>query len=53
LLKQFWLNNTKKKDQSQALKTKKAKNIIITKEFDSDLIYTSLKHIILIIISLT
>jgi hypothetical protein len=53
LLKQIWLNSAKKKDHSQALQTKKARNITIAKEFNSDLIYTSPERAILITTSLT
>jgi hypothetical protein len=40
LLKQFRLDNAKKKDYGQASQTEKAGNIAIAEEFDSDSIYS-------------
>jgi hypothetical protein len=40
LLKQFRLDNAKKKDQGPASQTEEAGNIAIAEEFDSDSIYT-------------
>jgi hypothetical protein len=41
LLKQFRLDNAKKRDQGQASNAEEAGNVAIAEEFDSDLIYTT------------
>jgi hypothetical protein len=53
LLKQFPLNNAKKKDQGPASQTEEAGNIAIAEEFDSDSIYTGPERAMLATTSLT
>jgi hypothetical protein len=53
LLKQFRLDNAKKKDHGQASQTEEAGNIAIAKEFDGDLIYIGPERVMLATTSLT